>query len=103
MHWEDLEGSGGEEGGRGGRDGEHMETHGCFISMYDKIHYNKKIIIIIRKKERKKESTGLSWSLQTGTWRLESTRRGTQGTQVSSETRVLYLQKQVFIYLHTKQ
>ena len=24
VHWEDLEGSGGEEGGRGDRDGEHM-------------------------------------------------------------------------------
>ena len=35
----------------------------------------------------------LSRSLQTGTWGLESTRRRTQGTQVSSETRVLYLQK----------
>ena len=42
MHWEDLEGSGREGGGRGERDGEHMQTHGCFISMYDKIHYNKK-------------------------------------------------------------
>ena len=40
MHWEDLEGSGGEGGGRGDRDGEHMQTHGCVISMYDKIHYN---------------------------------------------------------------
>ena len=26
--------------GSGDRDGEHMQTHGCFISMYDKIHYN---------------------------------------------------------------
>ena len=42
MHWEDLEGAGGEGGGRGDRDGEHMQTHGCFISMYDKIHYKKK-------------------------------------------------------------
>ena len=24
VHWEDLEGSGGKEGGRGDRDGEHM-------------------------------------------------------------------------------
>ena len=24
------------------RDGEHMQTHGCFISMYDKIHYKLK-------------------------------------------------------------
>ena len=41
----------------------------------------------------------LSRSLQTGTWGLESTRRRTQGTQVSSETRVLYLQKCMLIYL----
>ena len=39
VHWEDLEGSGGEGGGRGNRDGEHMQTRGCFILMYDKIHY----------------------------------------------------------------
>ena len=36
-------------------------------------------------------------------WGLESTRRGKQGTQVSSETRVLYLQKRMFLYLHTRQ
>ena len=42
VHWEDLEGAGGEGGGRGDWDGEHMQTHGCFISMYDKIHYKKK-------------------------------------------------------------
>ena len=23
----------------GDQDGEHMKTYGCFISMYDKIHY----------------------------------------------------------------
>ena len=50
--WEDLEGSGREGGGRGDQDAEHMQTHGCFISMYDKIHYNKKIIIIKKKKFR---------------------------------------------------
>ena len=37
--WEDLEGVGGEGGGRGDRDGEDMWTHGLFISMYDKIHH----------------------------------------------------------------
>ena len=42
MHWEDLEESGGEGGGRGDRDGEHMYIHGWFISRYDKTHYNKK-------------------------------------------------------------
>ena len=38
MHWEDLEGSGGEVGGRGDRDGEYMYIHGWFMSMYDKNH-----------------------------------------------------------------
>ena len=42
VHWEDPEGSGGEGGGRGDRDGEYMYIHGWFISMYDKSHYNKK-------------------------------------------------------------
>ena len=37
------------------------------------------------------------------TWGLESTRRGTQGTQVLSETTVFYLKKFTFIYLHTRQ
>ena len=41
VHWENLEGMGGEGGGRGDGDGEHMYTHGFFISMYDKIHYKK--------------------------------------------------------------
>ena len=35
-----LEGSGGEGGGRGDRDGEYMYIHGWFMSMYDKNHYN---------------------------------------------------------------
>ena len=34
---------------------------------------------------------------------LESMRRRMQGTQVSSETSVLYLQKHMFIYLYTRQ
>ena len=56
VHWEDLEGSGGEGGGRGDQDGEHMLTHGSFISMYDKIHYNKKSKKIKKKKnETEKE------------------------------------------------
>ena len=42
VRWEDLEGAGGEGDGRGDWDGEHMLTHGCFISMYDKIHYKQK-------------------------------------------------------------
>ena len=36
VHWEDPEGSGGEGGGRGDRDGEHMCIHGWFMSMYEK-------------------------------------------------------------------
>ena len=43
--------------------------------------------------------SSLSRSLETGTWGLESMRRSTEGTQVSSETRVLYLQKHMLIYL----
>ena len=41
--WEDLEGAGGVVVGWGDRDGEDMWTQGLFISMYDKIHYKKKI------------------------------------------------------------
>ena len=40
VHWEDLEGSGGEGGGRGNWDGEYIKIHGWFISMYNKTHYN---------------------------------------------------------------
>ena len=40
VHWEDPEGSRGEGGGRGDRDGEYMCIHGWFMSMYDKNHYN---------------------------------------------------------------
>ena len=36
VHWDDPEGWGGEGGGRGVQDGEHMYTHGWFLSMYDK-------------------------------------------------------------------
>ena len=40
VHWEDPEGSGREGGGRGDQDGEYMQIHGWFTSMYDKNHYN---------------------------------------------------------------
>ena len=40
VHWEDLEGWDGEGGGRGDWDGEYMQTHGWFMSWYDKNHYN---------------------------------------------------------------
>ena len=36
VHWDDPEGWDGEEGGRRVQDGEHMYTHGGFMSMYDK-------------------------------------------------------------------
>ena len=40
VHWDDSEGWDGEGGGRGVQDGEHMHTHGLFMSamydMYDK-------------------------------------------------------------------
>ena len=40
VHWVDPEGWNGEGGGRGVQDGEHMYTHGWFMSMYDKNCYN---------------------------------------------------------------
>ena len=40
VHWENPEESGGERGGRGDRDGECMQLHGWFMSMYDKTHCN---------------------------------------------------------------
>ena len=39
VHWDDPEGWDG-EGGEGAQDGEHMQTHGWFISMYGKNHHN---------------------------------------------------------------
>ena len=36
VHWDDPEGSDGEGGGKGVQDGEHMYTHGWFMSMYGK-------------------------------------------------------------------
>ena len=40
VHWDDPEGWDGEGDGRGVQDGEHMYTHGWFMSMYGKNHYN---------------------------------------------------------------
>ena len=37
---DDPEGWDGEEGGRGVQDGEHMCTHGWFMSMYGKTHHD---------------------------------------------------------------
>ena len=40
VHGDDPEGWDGEGGGRGVLDGEHRYTHGSFMSMYGKNHYN---------------------------------------------------------------
>ena len=40
VHWDDPEEWDREGGGRGVQDGEHMYTHGWFMSMYGKNHYN---------------------------------------------------------------
>ena len=40
VHWDDPEGWDGEGVGRGVQDGEHMYTHGWFMLMYGKKHYN---------------------------------------------------------------
>ena len=40
VHWDDPEGWDGEGRGMGIQDGEHMYTHGYFMSMYGKNHYN---------------------------------------------------------------
>ena len=40
VHWDDPEGWDGEGGGSGVQDGERMYTHGGFMSMYGKNHYN---------------------------------------------------------------
>ena len=40
VYWDDPEGQDGEGGRSGVQDGEHMYTHGRFMSMYGKTHYN---------------------------------------------------------------
>ena len=40
VHCDDPEGWDGEEGGRGVQGGGHMYTHGWFMSVYGKNHYN---------------------------------------------------------------
>ena len=40
VHWDDPEGGDGEGGGRRVQDGGHMYTHGLFMSMHGKNHYN---------------------------------------------------------------
>ena len=40
VQWDDPEGSGGEGSGRGAQDEEHIYSHGWFMSVYGKTHYN---------------------------------------------------------------
>ena len=40
VHWDNSEGWEGEGGGRGVQDEGHMYTHGWFMLMYGKNHYN---------------------------------------------------------------
>ena len=40
VHWDDSEGWDGEGSWSGVQDGEHMYTHGWFMSMYGQTHYN---------------------------------------------------------------
>ena len=40
VHWDNPEGWDGEGGGRGVYNGEHMYTHGWFMLLYGKNHYN---------------------------------------------------------------
>ena len=40
VHWDDPEGCDGEGDGRGFQDGEHMNTHGWFLSVHGKDHYD---------------------------------------------------------------
>ena len=40
VHWDDLKGWDGEGAGSGVQDGEHMCSHGWFMSKYGKNHYN---------------------------------------------------------------
>ena len=49
VHWDDPEGWDGEGGGRVVQDGEHMYTHGWFMSMYGKNHYNTVISLQLNK------------------------------------------------------
>ena len=39
VHWDKPQGGDGEGGGSGVQNGEHMYTHGWFMSIYGKNHY----------------------------------------------------------------
>ena len=40
VHWDNPDGRDGEGGGKGVQDGGHIYTHGWFMSMYGRDHYN---------------------------------------------------------------
>ena len=48
VHWDDPEGWDGEGGGKGVRDGEHMCTHGGFVSMQKPLQYCKVISLQLK-------------------------------------------------------
>ena len=54
VHWDDPEGWDGEGGRRGVQDGGPMYTHGWFMSMYGKNHYNIVISLQLNKLIKKK-------------------------------------------------
>ena len=47
--WDNPEGWGREQDGRGVQDGGHVNTHGWFMSMYDKNHHNTVISLQLKK------------------------------------------------------
>ena len=64
VHWDDPEGWDGEGGGTGVQDGEHMYTHGWFMSMsMAKPIQNCKVKKInkTKQKKKKKHNTNLNW------------------------------------------
>ena len=72
VHWEDPEGSGGEGGGRGDRDGEYMYIQGWFMSMYDKNHLKKKKDFIkIKTKTKHKRGSLTTHKKLKDSYRLE--------------------------------
>ena len=48
VYWDNPEGWDGEGGGRGVQDEEHMYTHGWFMSVYGKNHYNVVISLLLK-------------------------------------------------------
>ena len=53
VHWDDPEGWDGERGGSGVQNGEHMYTHGLFLSMYGKTNTIFKVISLQLKYQNK--------------------------------------------------